>query len=182
MTPPDFGIYQRLPGLVLGFHGCDKNVGEAVLHGEVKHLHDSKNKYDWLGNGIYFWENDPLRALEFAKVGNKKPSNTLGHIATPFVLGAVIDLGLCLNLTDRRSLKELARAHEVLTLICNSSGEPLPQNKGDNFGARFLDRACIEMLHALRAEVDSPNDDGLPPYDTVRSPFREGAPLYNDKK
>lgn len=179
MSAPDYSLYQRLPGLVLGFHGCDESVGDQLLRGEITHLAASKNKYDWLGDGIYFWENDPLRALEFAQAGNRKATNARGYIAKPFVLGAVIDLGLCLNLTDRRALGELARAHQELRAIYDYTGEPLPQNKGHNFGARFLDRACIEMLHGLRDEVDTPEADGLPKYDTVRSPFREGDLLYD---
>ena len=27
----------------------------------------SDNDYDWLGNGIYFWEEAPARAYEWAK-------------------------------------------------------------------------------------------------------------------
>jgi len=26
----------------------------------------SEKPYDWLGSGIYFWENDPIHAYEFA--------------------------------------------------------------------------------------------------------------------
>jgi hypothetical protein len=178
MSEPDYSLYQRLPGLVLGFHGCDASVGERVLHGKTSHLNASKNKYDWLGNGIYFWENDPLRALEFARAGQAKSPGAPGYIETPFVLGAVIDLGLCLNLTDRSALGELAQAHKELKTLCEYTGEPIPANKGTNFGARYLDRTCIELLHALRGEVNAGEADGLPPYDTVRSPFREGDMLY----
>jgi len=64
-------IYQHVPGLVLGFHGCDKEVGEALLRSPNGHLDASANAWDWLGSGIYFWENDPKRALEFAKLKKK---------------------------------------------------------------------------------------------------------------
>ena len=55
----------RMPGrpknslgpLVL-FHGCDKDVSEAVLSGQAT-LQPSENDYDWLGNGIYFWVGRP---------------------------------------------------------------------------------------------------------------------------
>ena len=58
-------MYQKLPNLVIGFHGCDRSVFERVVfRGEpfVK----SQNEYDWLGHGIYFWENDEKRAYEWA--------------------------------------------------------------------------------------------------------------------
>ena len=87
---PDFdALYQRVPGLVLGFHGCDAEVGERLLRGEITQLAHSQNKYDWLGDGIYFWENDPLRAWEFAQRQHAKPSTSKGHVKTPFVIGAV---------------------------------------------------------------------------------------------
>lgn len=58
-------MYQCHPSFVLGFHGCDKKVGEGILSGKIQHEF-SENDYDWLGRGIYFWENDPYRAREWA--------------------------------------------------------------------------------------------------------------------
>jgi hypothetical protein len=40
-------------GPLVLFHGCDKDVAEAVLSGQAT-LQPSENDYDWLGNGIYF--------------------------------------------------------------------------------------------------------------------------------
>ena len=56
----------KMGSFVLGYHGCDRKVGEAVLAGK-KELKQSKNEHDWLGHGIYFWENNPQRALDWAK-------------------------------------------------------------------------------------------------------------------
>lgn len=179
---PSYTLYQRLPGLVLGFHGCDADTGEKLLRGDFTHLESSTNKYDWLGNGIYFWENDPLRAWEFAQEQHKKPHTSKGHVKTPFVLGAVIDLGFCLNLTDRTALEELSVAHGMLTSTYKKSGEPLPENKGANMGARYLDRAVIEMVHGIRQtlnlEAEAAGEPPVPAYDSVRSAFPEGGELY----
>ena len=46
---------------VYGFHGCDKSVAKAVLDKKSVML-SSENDYDWLGSGIYFWEEAPVRA------------------------------------------------------------------------------------------------------------------------
>ena len=54
-------MYTTRPGLILGFHGCDKSLVNDVLTGE-KTLQDSDNEYDWLGHGVYFWENSVARA------------------------------------------------------------------------------------------------------------------------
>jgi hypothetical protein len=47
-------MHELSSSFVLGYHGCDKKVGERVLAGE--RLKPSENEYDWLGHGIYFWE------------------------------------------------------------------------------------------------------------------------------
>ena len=65
-------MYSVLPHFVLGFHGYDKTVTEKVFSGEAE-LKSSDNDYDWLGHGIYFWENNPERALEFAQLIKKYP-------------------------------------------------------------------------------------------------------------
>ena len=96
-------MHDYQPFSVIGFHSCDREVGLRVLNGHDELL-PSQNAWDWLGSGIYFWEQNPLRALEYAvesaerKQFNKKP------ISTPFVLGAIIDLGNCLDLVESSSL------------------------------------------------------------------------------
>lgn len=171
-----YRLYQRVPGLVLGFHGCDKKVAEEVLSQQDKHLRTSENDYDWLGHGIYFWENDPLRAMEFAVEAKNNPRLTRGRIETPAVVGAVIDLGVCLNLMDRTGLQELAAAHNALASMFDKAERPLPVNAGKERAARMLDCAVIEFAHAVRDKSD-PNE-GIPTYDTVRGAFWEGGELF----
>ena len=62
----DKSLYSRRSNLVIGFHGCDKTVVDAVVAGKTNLL-SSTNDYDWLGNGIYFWENNEERAWQWAK-------------------------------------------------------------------------------------------------------------------
>ena len=81
------------PNIILGFHGCTKEIGEKVIAGKEE-LIPSHNPYDWLGEGIYFGENDYDRAWEFAKETEKNE---------PFVVGAVIYLGHCLDLTQQKT-------------------------------------------------------------------------------
>jgi len=59
-------MYDLLPSFVLGFHGCDEVLAESVFAGKTT-LTASQNNYDWLGHGIYFWENNPQRALDYAR-------------------------------------------------------------------------------------------------------------------
>ena len=65
-------LYSRRSNLIIGFHGCDQTVVDKVLAGE-ENLLASTNDYDWLGNGIYFWENNETRALQWAlDLANRK--------------------------------------------------------------------------------------------------------------
>lgn len=51
-------------GIVFGFHGCEREVAQkAILNREP--ITPSNNAYDWLGNGIYFWENDPVGVCHY---------------------------------------------------------------------------------------------------------------------
>lgn len=58
-------LYSRRSNLVVGFHGCDQSIANKIIEGKDD-LIASTNDYDWLGHGIYFWENNELRALQYA--------------------------------------------------------------------------------------------------------------------
>jgi hypothetical protein len=96
--------------LVLGYHGCDEAVGVRAIEGHET-LISSDRDYDWLGPGAYFWEGDPVRALEWAQAKARRDRKT-----KPFVIGAVIRLGNCLDLTLRQNLELLAVAYESLAV------------------------------------------------------------------
>ncbi|MDR3462093.1 MAG: hypothetical protein P4L76_07250 [Beijerinckiaceae bacterium] len=160
--------------LILGYHGCDEKTGLNALNLGLN-LSPSKRDYDWLGPGIYFWENDPDRALEWAE--NKAKS---GSYKNPYVIGAVIDLRNCLDLTLRENLELLKSAFDGLKALCEAAGDPMPENKdkgskidGDKL-LRFLDCAVIKYLHQVIAEQQA----RIEPFDTVRGLFIEGKPLY----
>ena len=97
-------MYSKRSNLVLGFHGCDKSVRDKVISNK-DYLRNSSNDYDWLGHGIYFWENNYDRALEYAKYIKNNPERCNSKIDNPSVIGAIIDLGYCLDLLDSRFLK-----------------------------------------------------------------------------
>jgi hypothetical protein len=88
------------------------------------------------------------------------------------VLGAVIDLGNCLNLADAEALKQVRAAHDAYLQICAETGAPVARNRGLELRARYLDCAVMETLHQLRQE------EGKPAFDTVRGFFIEGRELY----
>jgi hypothetical protein len=155
--------------LAVGYHGCDLNLARRVIAagGDLK---PSQNAWDWLGHGIYFWEDSYARALRWAQSESQRRN---GRIKRPGVLGAAIDLGNCLNLTEAESLELVKSAHSAYMQLCATSGVALLHNRGPELRARYLDCAVIETLHQLREE------EGRQPFDTVRGFFVEGRELYH---
>ena len=108
------------------------------------------------------------------------PSNTLMRVRkelslTRFpsknliVLGAIVDLGNCLNLVESGSLEILSQAYKGLNQVINGSGGKMPFNKKDN---RALDCAVIQFIH------HSNELERKAAYDTVRCAFPEGQEAY----
>ena len=121
-------MYSIRPGLIIGFHGCDESVVNRVISGQDT-LKASRNKYDWLGNGIYFWDGSPARALEYARFLKNNPSRAKSPIITPAVLGAVISLGHCLDLFDYINRKISEVSYHVMKVSHLVSGFILPKNR-----------------------------------------------------
>lgn len=165
-------MYATLPNIIIGFHGCDQEVFNKILY---KHepFRPSMNDYDWLGHGMYFWEQNLERAWEWAKSGITNPKL---HIENPAVIGAVIDLGFCLNLLDSNNIQLLKNQYEIFEFEMSLIDKPIKPNKdlkgNKDLLLRFLDCAVIEDLHEER-EVN-----GELPYDSVRGVFFEGEPIY----
>lgn len=160
-------MYEKLPNLVLGFHGCDIDTYNKVLF-QHENLKPSDNIYDWLGNGMYFWENSYQRAYDWAASNPKYKE--------PAVLGAVIDLGYCLNLTDYHSAEVLKRGYEMLKVKYDNAQEKLPENRKKNSSGdillRDLDCAVIQQIHQYHKEIKERD------YDSVRGVFIEGKEVY----
>jgi hypothetical protein len=166
-------MYRTKAGLTIGFHGCDKSVRDEIVSGKLS-LNPSENLYDWLGNGMYFWENNQQRALEFAQ---ELKDTKRSKIKQPAVLGAIIDLGFCLDLLDTEYLKLLSNSHSTLLDSSILLEFEMPSNKSignsKDLLLRDLDRAVIENLHQQRAL------NNLTAFDSVRGVFIEGKPLYD---
>jgi hypothetical protein len=165
---------------VLAYHGCDRATGEAILSGKQE-IRPSTNDYDWLGSGAYFWENSYSRALAWANFLKERPASSKTRIQTPFVVGAIIDPGNCLDLTEDSSLQILKAAHENLERIFKLLRRSLPQNEvgysGDtDLVKRKLDCATVNFLHRMRRRERQPR------FDTIRCPFMEGGSLFKGSK
>lgn len=168
-------MYNKLPYMVYGFHGCDQKVKDGILK-NGNFFESSTNAYDWLGSGVYFWENDEQRAMEFAIDAKEHPKQTKGSIEHPAVIGAVIDLGYCLNLLNRHFIDLIQIANQLYIESTKINGGVILENKGplpDRKG-RYRDCAVINNLHTVL------ENKKLRPFDTVRSVFFEGNPVYDN--
>jgi hypothetical protein len=114
--------------------------------------------------------------LSYATFLRDHDKRAIKAIKNPFVVGAVIDLGFCLNLTDENALILVQQAHSELVSISKDAQTAMPINepgfRGDqDLLKRHLDCAAFETLHGLREE------GLLDPFDSVRAPFWEGDKL-----
>lgn len=169
-------MYISGTGLVIGFHGTDQSVVDNLIQGKGD-LTIKANPYDWLGHGIYFWENSPSRAMEWAIELSRKPKT---HIKKPAVVGAIIELGRCLDFLDYNNTAMLKMSYETLKRTYTKAYpdksilETMPHNTGgEDLLYRKLDCAVIETLHGM-VETQGYR------YDSLRGVFWEGRPVYEE--
>lgn len=119
--------------------------------------------YDWLGEGVYFFESDPERSITFGQAIKRDPKLSRGEIQDPTVIGAVIELDQCLDLTTVFGRSLLIEAEKMLPAEAKL-------NKGTG---RYRDCAAINTLFQLYSELKQT------PFSSVRAAFQEGAPVYS---
>jgi hypothetical protein len=151
-----------MPQLVTGYHGCHVDTANDIVAGAG--FRPSQNGYDWLGAGIYFWEDGPSRAAEWAR-------KRFGDSGA--VVQATISLGRSLNLLDTTHFDRLEQSYEKILLTLPGLGLEVPKN--------------IRKLHELDYVVveyycDEVATTGGEAFQTVRGCFPEGKPLYEGSK
>jgi hypothetical protein len=176
-------MYNARPGLLIGFHGCEAGTRDALLENPDT-IRKSQKPYDWLGHGMYFWENNAERAFQWANDKKKR-----GKIEIPAVIGAVLDLGYCFDLTDARFISMIKVYYSVLALTYQEAGEDLPKNrdlKEDKYKdkiLRELDCKVIEFMHdqIIHQVAEDIKVHGYSEYkifDSARGVFTEGGPAF----
>jgi hypothetical protein len=153
----------RFARIVLGYHGCAAGFAAEMFSGAktIAEWKPSAKSYDWLGRGIYFWEHSPERAMQWARAR---------HGADAAVIGAVIQLGNCFDLTDVEKTRKLKKTHARIQREALANGEELPTNEG---GDRDLKRRALDC-RIISNYLDKDAGD----IQTVRCAFWEGPDLY----
>lgn len=177
-------MYRRRPNLMLGFHGCDLSVRDELVSNPDK-VKKSQEKYDWLGNGFYVWENNYSRACKWAE-----DKRARGGIVTPSVVGVVYQLDYCLDFTDSEFIELLPVYYELMKRDLNIAGKKIPQNRDlpkDQFHDlifRELDCAVIEYMHQkideqIKSDLIGVGFSEFKHFDTIRGAFTEGGPVFD---
>jgi hypothetical protein len=158
---------EQFARIVIGYHGCTRKFARELLLGvrSGRDWRPSTNDWDWLGHGIYFWEHSPERALRWARETFARRQGTAA------VIGAVIQLGRCLDLLDEASVRLVTDSYRQLEQSYRDENLVLPQNRGRDWKRRDLD--CLVINDCIRRL-----QSGGARYDTVRGAFLEGEPAY----
>lgn len=180
-------MYTVRPNLILGFHGCDQETADKLINFPTR-VQKSEKPHDWLGHGMYFWENNLLRAQQWAKEKEKR-----GEIKKAAVVGAVLTLDHCFDLLDSASISVLNDYYDLLKMEVKSTGNPLPENMDATFDPhkdklrRELDCAVIEHMHKvidleILRNIKEKGFSEIRRFDSVRGFFTEGGEAFPGSK
>jgi hypothetical protein len=150
---------------VLGYHGCQRDFAEGVRAGRITlaQWQPSQNRYDWLGEGIYFWEGSRTRAEQWAV-------EQWGEQAD--VLEVVIDLAQCLDLLDSTYHDAIRATYRNLRTVYKCQGWTLPANR-----RKRHDLDCLVINKFVLFMERFEGQQGIR-FQTVRGVFEEGRPLF----
>jgi hypothetical protein len=175
--------------IVLAYHGCDVTVRDGFVRGDLK-PRISSNAYDWLGDGLYFFEGDHNRALKLATFSHENPQLLLTKkpIATPAVVGAILEVDRWLDLTTQAGIAVFTRAAQAIVAGSQAGNTAVPTNRPAFVGDedllhRAFDKAVCDMVHKYRrlAHEQALEDRSTAeiiasaPYQAARGAFEQGG-------
>jgi hypothetical protein len=147
------------PIRVLGYHGTSRAKANSILANGFK---VSDNDYDWLGKGVYFFQDAPIRAMQWA---------TGQHPQQPAVIRALIRLDNCIDLLDIKWFPPLRIVYNSFREQYRLANRPLPQQNPQHSKAHRLDceffNYTTEMLHRRGQDVE-----------VIRAVFVEGENIF----
>jgi hypothetical protein len=148
--------------IVYGYHGTSLENASAIL--EEGGFHPSANAGDWLGYGIYFWQDAPARALEWA---------THHNLDQPVVIGAEIHLETWIDLLDTQWSGYINTVYSRIAASHLRRGMKLPINTPK--GNHYLDQTILDFAAQESEDIGSIIQG-------IRGAFHQGARLYPGSK
>jgi len=141
---------------VRGYHGTSAEAAASIAQEGFRR---SQEPWDWLGEGIYFFQDAPARAREWS---------VQQGATSPVVLAAVIRLEDCMDLLDIEWAQVIVDAYYDFVRLFAENGWSLPQNRGGN---RQLDKQVMDYVVGWLGTQGQP-------VRVIRAVFVEGSPLY----
>ena len=141
------------PIIVTGYHGTTSSVAKQIINDDFV---ASFNDWDWLGHGIYFWQDAPERAYNWAKTRIAK----LGLKEPAAVVAARIQLDGFVDLLDQRGmtlLRDFAQSYQVqhpTSPLINKRGVNLLDCAVFNFASGMLTWLGVEVAGYRAACVE----------------------------
>jgi hypothetical protein len=152
---------------LVGYHGTNLRAAKAIL---ANGFIPSQNPYDWLGIGVYFWQDAPYRAFDWAGIHTRRHH----EYDEPAVIRSIIQLKReeCMDLLDWQTTGGwagiLSKTHQYLR-----KHQDLPQQRlGRRAKLHPLDKVVVDyaidnILAANGLQIKA-----------VRAGFEEGKKIF----
>lgn len=170
--------------MVRGFHGTTMERAEQILRAGFE---QSKNDWDWLGKGAYFFEDAPSIARDWSEQMVERLDKK-GIAAKPAVVSATLNLEGCIDLLDNELVASMKLCADRLAsggALKTQHGLRLRSAESRSFviadyamplASHRYNAADCQVINALWGFL---RDDGFSAT-SVRAPFVLGKQLYSN--
>jgi hypothetical protein len=150
---------------LVGYHGTKIESARRILQTGFT---PSRNSYDWLGKGVYFWQDAPYRAWDWAKGYCQKNGGDPAVIRSLVKIRRDEFMDLIDYSQDPNWANHLSRTHQYLQQ--KTSSIILPNKRAVGYHA--LDRLVVDTLIQ---DILKPMGINIL---AVRACFQEGEEIY----
>ncbi|MEM9510748.1 MAG: hypothetical protein AAGA16_24250, partial [Cyanobacteria bacterium P01_E01_bin.35] len=147
---------------VYGYHGTSLKAAQEIID---RGFNFSINDYDWLGTGVYFFQDAPLRAYAWAK--ERYPN-------APAVIKSKLVMENCLDLLDIGWFPLIRETYDSFVTAYRKTNIPLPRQNPQRSKAHRLD--CAFFNYLVGEIIESQGEQ----VGAIRAVFNEGDRIYAD--
>jgi hypothetical protein len=156
---------------VYGYHGTSRSRADKII---AEGFQPSTNGYDWLGTGVYFWQDVPNAARDWVqKMYSQEPAVIKSRLRLD---STCLDL---LDMPDTNNTDFWMDSYNEFMEVYQQTGKSLPTQNPDIPGKRYLDCAFFDYLVNTIEQYPEPDSEpdsiGL-----IRSAFVEGKRIFPD--
>lgn len=148
------------PLRVYGYHGTSQEKAQEIID---RGFNLSTNDYDWLGTGVYFFQDAPVRALTWAR--ERYPDS-------PAVIRSELVLENCIDLLDIDWYPIVRETYKMFVLEYERANIPLPRQNPQRSKAHRLDCA---FFNYIVEKILEPQGETI---GCIRAVFNEGDRIY----